>query len=66
MFEDNTDKLAEGKRFKGYCVDLMNKLEEELGFTGNMYLVDDGNYGRMDPITKQWNGIVGDVYSKVR
>ena len=65
MNEDDPVKRSQGKLYKGYCVDLMDYLEEELGFKGELHLVEDGNYGGLDPETKQWNGMVGAVYNKV-
>ena len=52
-------------KLKGYCVELMEELEKELEFKGEMYIVKDGKYGGQDPVTKEWNGMVGDVYNRV-
>ena len=52
----------EGKYIlSGYCIDLLNKLQEKLRFSYEIYLVPDGNYGAQDPISKEWNGMVREI-----
>jgi len=50
---------------KGYCLELLAKLEESLGFRSEVYVVPDGNYGGQDPITNEWNGIIRDIIDGV-
>ena len=50
---------------KGYCIELLQELERELGFKSDVYLVEDGNYGGIDEDTNQWNGMIGDIYRRV-
>ncbi|GFS04375.1 glutamate receptor [Elysia marginata] len=49
-------------RFEGYCVDLLQKVAEIVGFDYDIHLVYDGKYG-----TKQadgsWNGMIGELLS---
>ncbi len=54
--------------YKGYCVDLIEKLQSRLGFTYTLQLVADGNYGSKVKVngTNQWNGIVGELMRGVR
>lgn len=46
----------------GVMIDILIKLQEIEEFTFDLYLVADGKYGSVDPITKQMNGMIGDVY----
>ena len=50
--------------YKGYVMDLINKLKEDLFFEVEFYLVEDGNYGGQDSNGK-WNGMVGDLVNDV-
>ncbi|XP_072227394.1 glutamate receptor ionotropic, NMDA 3A [Leuresthes tenuis] len=45
----------------GYCVDLLEKLAEDLGFTFDLYIVGDGKYGGFK--NGRWTGLVGDLLS---
>ncbi|XP_061896926.1 glutamate receptor ionotropic, NMDA 3B [Entelurus aequoreus] len=46
----------------GYCVDLLEKLAEDMGFTFDLYIVGDGKYGAMSGAGR-WTGLVGDLRS---
>lgn len=48
---------------KGFCIDMLEKLSENLKFKYEIRVVKDGNYGTMDPQTKKWNGMIGEVMS---
>ncbi|XP_028428289.1 glutamate receptor ionotropic, NMDA 3B [Perca flavescens] len=43
----------------GYCVDLLEKLAEDLGFQFELYIVGDGKYGAWKG--GRWTGLVGDL-----
>ncbi|XP_036971132.1 glutamate receptor ionotropic, NMDA 3B isoform X1 [Acanthopagrus latus] len=43
----------------GYCVDLLEKLAEDLGFEFDLYIVGDGKYGAWKG--GRWTGLVGDL-----
>ncbi|XP_067099492.1 LOW QUALITY PROTEIN: glutamate receptor ionotropic, NMDA 3B [Osmerus mordax] len=44
----------------GYCIDLLEKLAEDMGFTFDLYIVGDGKYGaRLGG--GNWTGLVGDL-----
>ncbi|KAF3702215.1 Glutamate receptor ionotropic, NMDA 3A [Channa argus] len=45
----------------GYCVDLLEKLAEDMGFTFDLYIVGDGKYGGLK--NGRWTGLVGDLLS---
>ncbi|XP_061552210.1 glutamate receptor ionotropic, NMDA 3B [Phycodurus eques] len=44
----------------GYCIDLLEKLAEDMGFTFDLYIVGDGKYGAMSG-SGRWTGLVGDL-----
>ncbi|XP_033499032.2 glutamate receptor ionotropic, NMDA 3B isoform X2 [Epinephelus lanceolatus] len=46
----------------GYCIDLLEKLAEDMGFTFDLYIVGDGKYGALSG-TGRWTGLVGDLLS---
>lgn len=46
----------------GYCIDLLEKLAEDMGFTYDLYIVGDGKYGASSG-TGRWTGLVGDLLS---
>uniref|UniRef100_A0A8C5EY85 Glutamate receptor n=1 Tax=Gopherus evgoodei TaxID=1825980 RepID=A0A8C5EY85_9SAUR len=45
----------------GYCIDLLEKLAEDLSFDFDLYIVGDGKYGAWK--NGQWTGLVGDLLS---
>jgi hypothetical protein len=45
-------------RFYGFCVDLLHRLSQYIGFDYILHLAPDRKYGAQDPVTGQWNGMV--------
>uniref|UniRef100_A0A8C4TQ23 Glutamate receptor n=1 Tax=Erpetoichthys calabaricus TaxID=27687 RepID=A0A8C4TQ23_ERPCA len=45
----------------GYCIDLLEKLAEDLRFDFDLYIVGDGKYGAWK--NGRWTGLVGDLLS---
>ncbi|XP_075993602.1 glutamate receptor ionotropic, NMDA 3B [Genypterus blacodes] len=43
----------------GYCIDLLEKLAEDLRFDFDLYIVGDGKYGARKG--RRWTGLVGDL-----
>ncbi|XP_070689083.1 glutamate receptor ionotropic, NMDA 3B [Pempheris klunzingeri] len=43
----------------GYCIDLLEKLGEDMGFEFDLYIVGDGKYGAWKG--GRWTGLVGDL-----
>ncbi|XP_062306420.1 glutamate receptor ionotropic, NMDA 3B isoform X2 [Osmerus eperlanus] len=52
-----------GKCCYGYCIDLLEKLAEDLRFEFDLYIVGDGKYGALKG--GQWTGLVGDLLNGV-
>ena len=55
-----------GAPVKGFCIDMLEKMKEDLGFTYSLHLVYDGEFGSQDPETKKWNGMVAELLDRVR
>ena len=49
----------------GLCVDLWETLAQRLKFSYTMYEVEDKQYGRKDPVTSQWDGLVSELVHRV-
>uniref|UniRef100_A0A0K0DSZ2 Ionotropic glutamate receptor C-terminal domain-containing protein n=1 Tax=Strongyloides stercoralis TaxID=6248 RepID=A0A0K0DSZ2_STRER len=52
----------DNKNLEGYCVDLLNLIQDDLKFNYTLYLVEDGLFGNVDE-NGIWNGVVGDIVS---
>lgn len=56
--------LGQPKRYKGFSIDVLDALAKILGFKYDMYQVGDGKYGSALP-NGSWNGMIGELISKV-
>lgn len=52
-------------RFFGFCVDILDRVANEVGFDYILDLVPDRKYGAKDPITGEWNGMVAQLMKHV-
>lgn len=62
--DDNGNKRAK------YCcvgaqVDLINLLENDLGFEAFLYFVSDGKWGGLNSTTGLWSGLMGQLTSEI-
>ncbi|XP_018339843.1 PREDICTED: glutamate receptor ionotropic, kainate 2-like isoform X1 [Trachymyrmex septentrionalis] len=46
------------KRYEGYCIDLINEIARSLHFKGVVFEIETDKQGKLDPITKTWNGLI--------
>ncbi|XP_034473399.1 glutamate receptor ionotropic, kainate 2 [Drosophila innubila] len=53
--------LTGNDMYEGYAVDLIDAIAQEVGFDYVFVPVADQEYGKQDKITKQWNGIIGEI-----
>lgn len=49
--------------WKGYCIDLIEKLSIEMNFKYELVIKDQ--FGELDPVTNQWNGLIGGLVDGV-
>nr|XP_032800504.1 glutamate receptor 4-like isoform X5 [Petromyzon marinus] len=61
MMKPNHAVLRGNARYEGYVVDLAEELSRALGFSYVLSLVPDGRYGRREPGTRVWQGMIGEV-----
>lgn len=52
-------------RFYGFCVDILDRISQEVGFEYILDLVPDRKYGAKDPNTGEWNGMVAQLMKHV-
>ncbi|CAL8277872.1 unnamed protein product [Boreogadus saida] len=52
--------MSRGSELEGYCIDLISKLSQKLGFTYKVHLVKDQRYGARDA-SGSWSGMIGEV-----
>jgi hypothetical protein len=45
-------------RFYGFCVDLLDRTAQYIGFDYILDLAPDRKYGAQDPVSGEWNGMV--------
>lgn len=44
---------------KGFCIDILKRLAQTIGFSYDLYLVTNGKHGKK--IDGVWNGMIGEV-----
>ena len=56
--------LTGNHQYKGYCIDLIEKIASICNFTYTIKLVDDGYHGSF--VDGKWNGIIGELIEQVK
>jgi ionotropic kainate glutamate receptor 2 len=46
-------------------VDVIDEVSKLLGFKYTLRIVSDSNYGTLDPVTGEWNGIIRELLEEV-
>ncbi|XP_063289648.1 glutamate receptor ionotropic, delta-1 isoform X2 [Pelobates fuscus] len=55
--------LGQPKKYKGFSIDVLDALSQNLGFKYEIYQVPDGKYGHQLP-NGSWNGMIGELINK--
>ena len=57
---------SDGKeKYKGFAVELLDRVAEAVNFDYTIEIVPDGNHGVQDPDTGKWNGMMDEILSEV-
>lgn len=57
--------LTGNARYEGYSMDIIEAIAKDLGFKFRMELVPDKEYGSLNKVTKQWNGLIRELREQV-
>ena len=64
--KSNSGEILKGNdRFEGYVIDLIDSISKILNLTYEFYLVPDRRYGSYNPKTKQWDGLMKELITRV-
>lgn len=58
MLRDSSMQLIGNDRFEGFGIDIIHELSLMLGFKYQFQLQEDGVYGSLNNVTKEWNGMI--------
>ncbi|KAG1662338.1 Glutamate receptor ionotropic, kainate 2 [Nymphon striatum] len=61
MLKLNADPNGGNERFEGYCIDLIEAISQRLKFKYEIHIAKDKTNGKMDPETREWNGMIGEL-----
>lgn len=63
--EENGKPLIGNDKYEGYCIDMMKLLAQRINLTYEIKLVDDGEFGSKPDNESEWNGLIGELRTKV-
>ena len=49
-------------KYEGYCIDLIQEIENMMNFTSEFYEVDD--FGHLNEDAMNWSGVIGELVKK--
>lgn len=65
MLRDSSLQLIGNERFEGFGIDIIHELSLMLGFKYQFQLQEDGVYGSLNNVTKEWNGMIRAIQDHV-
>lgn len=65
MLKDSAQQLTGNDRFEGIGIDLIHELSLMLGFNYTFQLQEDGVYGSINNVTKEWSGMIRELIDEV-
>lgn len=66
MLKDSAQQLSGNDRFEGFGIDLIHELSLMLGFNYTFQLQEDGVYGSINNVTKEWTGMIRELIDEVK
>lgn len=57
--------LTGNARYEGISMDIIDAIAKDLGFKYRFELVPDKEYGSLNKVTKQWNGLIRELREQV-
>ncbi|KAF5280669.1 hypothetical protein FQA39_LY05317 [Lamprigera yunnana] len=63
FYKNSTSTLLGNDQFEGFVIDLIYEISQLEGFNYTLIRNEDDKNGDYDPITKTWNGMIGDILS---
>lgn len=60
MLKESIETLTGNERYEGFCIDLINKLAQNLGFNYIIKEAEDGQYGKKQD-NNEWNGMIREL-----
>ena len=65
MNKESKELLTGNDRFEGFVIDVIDEISQMLGFHYIFKVVDDGNYGSINRVTGEWNGMIRELLDGV-
>lgn len=65
MMKESDQILVGNDRFEGFVFDIIDEISQMLGFNYIFKLVDDSNWGSLNKITGEWNGMIRELLDGV-
>lgn len=65
MLKESAEMLLGNDRFDGFVVDVIDEVSKLLGFKYILRTAPDSNYGSLNPLTGEWNGIIRELMEEV-
>ena len=65
MLKESSEMLTGNDRFEGFVVDVIDEVSKLLGFKYTLRMVSDSNYGSLNPVIGEWNGIIRELLEEV-
>lgn len=59
MMKDSSSQLLGNERYEGFGIDVIHELSLMFGFNYEFQIYKD--YGSIDPVTKEWTGMIGAI-----
>lgn len=66
LVQNNGTELTGNERYEGFVRDFMDHIARVKNITYKLVLVPGNHYGKHDPITGKWDGIIGEITEGVK